>query len=871
MRRSLPLAMLLVVSVALPASAAREPSSTISPPNTGTRTVAFSGDHVAFGYYEDDSPTEGERAGRVEVYARSESGWVLEAVLHPDGLGARAAFGEGLAMDGDTLLVGVPGDRSYDGFIGSVRVYEHRDGAWEWVDSITAPDAEVGDLFGLRVLLDGDVAIVRHWPQILIFERDAGVWSLASTIEDPDEPGEGRFGDGLDLSGDSLAVWSDAAVRVYVSTPSGWELQKRFTMYDSDGFELSGDTLVIVTGDGKVRVYERTGTAWSFFQRIDKPVHVGYPWSKRPEFPRGIAVHGGAMVIGEEHPVLDLVVVYVYGRLDGAWVKTDAFEVGITNRFLGMRFGPGGDLLVDPGRTSTSIQWDYLVFDSIDATGCQGETPTIWGTDDDDVIVGTNGRDVIHGMDGDDIIDGRGGDDFLCGGPGNDTVSFERARRVKVDLGAGYAKGPHGDDSLLGFENAIGTKGKDVLIGDSGINVLRGLGNNDLLRGMGGDDVIDGGEGLDTTSYLWARYGVTVNLADASSSGIDGEDLLIDIEGVSGSNFDDKLIGSDGDDQLRGLAGDDVLIGGPGDDVLRGGWGRNDQIVYLDAPSGVVVDLREATVTGGHGTDRLSGVEHAIGSDFDDVLIGNSKNNTLDGESGDDFLNGRSGHDKLRGGSGENFFVPGPGNDTVEGSKYQSDAVSYQYSSGPISVEYGFQDRVSGQGDDRLIDVDVVIGSRFDDAFYEKTGGLSLVVPLAGDDTIETRYTLQVTFVFSEQGVTVDLVAGTATGEGSDVLIGVHEVVGTRFDDTMTGSADSDAFWGLEGDDTLRGGSGNDYLDGREGRDRLEGGYGTDFCINGESHSSCEHYGDQVADQGRGVRSTTARILEFMELAARYR
>jgi len=62
-----------------------------------------------------------------------------------------------------------------------------------------------------------------------------------------------------------------------------------------------------------------------------------------------------------------------------------------------------------------------------DVTTCLGESATIVGTPDPDVLVGTSGPDVVVGSDGDDVIDGRGGDDLLCGDAGAD------APRVIVD------------------------------------------------------------------------------------------------------------------------------------------------------------------------------------------------------------------------------------------------------------------------------------------------------------------------------------------------------------------------------------------------------------------------------------------------------
>ena len=67
--------------------------------------------------------------------------------------------------------------------------------------------------------------------------------------------------------------------------------------------------------------------------------------------------------------------------------------------------------------------------------------------------------------------------------------------------------------------------------------------------------------------------------------------------------------------------------------------------------------------------------------------------------------------------------------------------------------------------------------------------------------------------------VTVDLSAGTATGQGSDTLSNIENVLGSANADNITGSA---------GNNSLDGGAGNDTLNGGTGDYTLEGGVNTD-------------------------------------------
>ena len=75
------------------------------------------------------------------------------------------------------------------------------------------------------------------------------------------------------------------------------------------------------------------------------------------------------------------------------------------------------------------------------------------------------------------------------------------------------------------------------------------------------------------------------------------------------------------------------------------------------------------------------------------------------------------------------------------------------------------------------------------------------------------------------RAVVVNLGAGTATGDGHDTLQGIDDVVGSAFNDTISGD---------EGTNRIDGGPGNDNLDGAAGGggdpDQGFGGPGADDC-----------------------------------------
>src|SRR5262249_53569918 len=66
-----------------------------------------------------------------------------------------------------------------------------------------------------------------------------------------------------------------------------------------------------------------------------------------------------------------------------------------------------------------------------------------------------------------------------------------------------------------------------------------------------------------------------------------------------------------------------------------------------------------------------------------------------------------------------------------------------------------------------------------------------------------------------------------------ETAVGIEDVVGSQFDDALTGGANSNRFRGADGNDTLAGRGGDDTLDGNGGDDSLDGGEGFDTLLGG--------------------------------------
>jgi Ca2+-binding RTX toxin-like protein len=184
-------------------------------------------------------------------------------------------------------------------------------------------------------------------------------------------------------------------------------------------------------------------------------------------------------------------------------------------------------------------------------------------------VIGSANADNITGDSADNVIEGGAGADTIDGAGGTDTASYAGSTlAVNVSLASGSGTGGDAQgDVLSNIENLIGSDWDDTLTGDGGDNVIEG--------GLGAD-VIDGGAGIDTVSYAGSSAAVTIDLGASTASGGDAAgDTISNIEGITGSNYDDVLTGDSGDNTLAGGMGDDTISGGAGDDTLTGDAGSD--------------------------------------------------------------------------------------------------------------------------------------------------------------------------------------------------------------------------------------------------------------------------------------------------------
>jgi drug/metabolite transporter superfamily protein YnfA len=172
-------------------------------------SVAISGETVVVGAHTDDGAA-GSNQGAAYVFVRSGGVWSQQQKLEASDAAALERFGFSVAISGETIVVGAFLDNGAAGDgQGSAYVFERSDGVWSQQQKLEASDAAAFDHFGNSVAINGMTIVVgaEDNDSAYIFERSGGVWSQQQKLEAFDVEGGGFFfGKSVAISGKTVVA-----------------------------------------------------------------------------------------------------------------------------------------------------------------------------------------------------------------------------------------------------------------------------------------------------------------------------------------------------------------------------------------------------------------------------------------------------------------------------------------------------------------------------------------------------------------------------------------------------------------------------------------------------------------------------------------
>ncbi len=228
-------------------------------------SIAAEGDRLVAGIPYRPPVTD---AGAAVVLEWNGTTWSKAATLHASDAVSFATFGISVALSGDLLVVGAPGDQAHAFQAGAAYVFERQGGNWIEISKLWASQWVEDGKFGQFVEISGSTIVVSaleaddQYPpdgKVYLFERHLdGTWGPnEDAILEFDDELNTIYGRPLAVDGDRLLVgsnldsvdgqWSGTGI-LYRESDMQWSTIAQMSPDDPAGSELLG-TSVAISGD----------------------------------------------------------------------------------------------------------------------------------------------------------------------------------------------------------------------------------------------------------------------------------------------------------------------------------------------------------------------------------------------------------------------------------------------------------------------------------------------------------------------------------------------------------------------------------------------------------------------------------------------
>ncbi|WP_343327871.1 FG-GAP repeat protein [Leptospira levettii] len=221
-------------------------------------SVSISGDTIVVGSgFEDSNQTTitngatassdntASASGAAYVYRRTGSTWAEEAYLKAPNADANDQFGNAVAIDGDTIVVGAFSEASNQTTItngttassdnsaalaGAAYVFQRTGSTWSHQAYLKPPNLGADDRFGNAVAIEGNTILVSsifednnqttvtngsmpnddnslsNSGAVYVFQRSGSTWAFRAYLKAPNADVDDRFGNAISISGDTAVV-----------------------------------------------------------------------------------------------------------------------------------------------------------------------------------------------------------------------------------------------------------------------------------------------------------------------------------------------------------------------------------------------------------------------------------------------------------------------------------------------------------------------------------------------------------------------------------------------------------------------------------------------------------------------------------------
>lgn len=217
----------------------------------------------------------GPNSGSAYVFIKDGNTWTQQAKIVAKDTARSDSFGEIVAVEKDTIVVGAPGHTHNDiRFSGAVYVFGRQGERWVETAKITAEDAAKSDRFGVSVGIHGDTIIVgstlndagrgKDAGAAYIFVREGNAWKQQAKLVGDDSREGDHFGAGVATTGKIAIIGAplheeeglgSGAAYAFLNTDGVWKETEKIVPDDpvkglvfGSAVAISRDTVIVTSG-----------------------------------------------------------------------------------------------------------------------------------------------------------------------------------------------------------------------------------------------------------------------------------------------------------------------------------------------------------------------------------------------------------------------------------------------------------------------------------------------------------------------------------------------------------------------------------------------------------------------------------------------
>lgn len=272
------------------------------------------------------APGANDNMGAAYVLRRDGETWTQEAFLTAPVPDSDDSFGQSIAVQADTLLVGAPRRSAPLVHSGAVYVYRLDPGGPRWIldAQITASDGGAGDNFGGSVSIDGNVALIgaledninglQEAGSAYVFRWNGDHWIEEAKLTDSRAAAFDYFGSAVAVLGDFAVAGAKGkdhphvgkgSVFVFRYDGATWVLECELTAFDGVGNQLFGGAvsiagnIICVGADqdndqmGAAYIFRYDGASWLPEEKLTGSMPVG-PF---PQFGSEVSMTDNAKIV----------------------------------------------------------------------------------------------------------------------------------------------------------------------------------------------------------------------------------------------------------------------------------------------------------------------------------------------------------------------------------------------------------------------------------------------------------------------------------------------------------------------------------------------------------------------------------------------